>query len=127
MSPPGLSWLSPWQSPGQKLFSLAPSHFWVFLQLNRFNLPVPSPTERSEGPGSCLEVFNVPQADFVQVKPFANHNKSVLGRYRPDQRELPGAAERGTQPQTMQDKAILSKKSPFNALITTAFCLNYHY
>lgn len=72
-------------------------------------------------------MFNVPQADFVQVKLFANHNKSVLGRYRPDQRELPGAAERGTQPQTMQDKAILSKKSPFNALITTTFCLNYHY
>lgn len=74
-----------------------------------------------------MEVFNAPQTDFVQVKPFANHNKSALGRYRRDQRELPQAAERGTQPQTMQDKAILSKKSPFNALITTAFCLNYHY
>lgn len=72
-------------------------------------------------------MFHVPQADFVQVKPFANHNKSALGRYRRDQRELPQAAERGTQSQTMQDKAILSKKSPFNALITTAFCLNYHY
>lgn len=72
-------------------------------------------------------MFNAPQADFVQVKPFATHNKSTLGRYRPDQRELPRAAERRTQSQTMQDKAILSKKSPFNALITTAFCLNYHY
>lgn len=30
-----------------------------------------------------------PQADFVQVKTFANHNKSILGRYRRDQREVP--------------------------------------
>lgn len=72
-------------------------------------------------------MFNAPQADFVQVKPFAKDNKSALGRYRPDHRELLRAAERGTQSQTMQNKAILSKKSPFNALITTAFCLNYHY
>lgn len=71
-------------------------------------------------------MFKAPQADFVQVKTFANHNKSALGGYRRDQR-APPASERRTQLQTMQDKAILSKKSPFNALITTAFCLNYHY
>lgn len=61
-------------------------------------------------------MFNAPQADFVQVNPFANHNKSALGRYRRDQRELPGAAERRTQPQTMQDKVILIKEKPFQCL-----------
>lgn len=77
---PVLSWVNPRQSHGQA---------GVFWKQNWFSCPVPSPTERSKRSGSYSEVFNAPQADFVQVKPFANHNKSSLGRYRLDQRELP--------------------------------------
>ena len=74
-------------SPGSVLgHPLAGAPRWprvlVILQPNRFSRPVPNPTGRSKGSGSFLEVFNAPQADFVQVKPFANHNKSALGRYR---------------------------------------------
>lgn len=60
-------------------------------------------------------MFKAPQADFVQVKTYANHNKSALGRYRRDQRELPQPLK-GEHSRKQCKTGDLIKEKPFQCL-----------